>query len=167
MPLASTKAEFLESLHDAHEKLDAEYDDVTAAEARSGVVEAGVCPADLLAYQIGWGLLVLQWEDAEQAGNVPDMPARGYKWNELTPLAQSFYKRYAKRSLKWLRAELGRVVDDIAGFIAGLTEDEFLAKGHRTWAGEKWPVAKWVQINTVAPYKTARTKLRRWKRNRA
>ena len=37
-------------------------------------------------------------------------------------------------------------------------------RGRRQWAGEKWPLVNWIQVNTVAPYKTARTKIRAQKR---
>lgn len=49
----------------------------------------------------------------------------------------------------------------------GLTESELFESGQRAWASSTpsaWPVWKWVHINTVAPFTTFRTKIRKWKK---
>ncbi|MFV0414860.1 MAG: ClbS/DfsB family four-helix bundle protein, partial [Chthoniobacterales bacterium] len=40
------------------------------------------------------------------------------------------------------------------------TDQELFESKQRIWAGEKWAVVKWIQVNTIAPYCSARTKLR-------
>lgn len=36
----------------------------------------------------------------------------------------------------------------------------------RNWSSNKaqWPIWKWIHINSVAPFKNFRTKIRRWKK---
>ena len=49
-----------------------------------------------------------------------------------------------------------------------LDRDELFTSGQRTWASSTpsaWPVAKWVHINTVAPFTSFRTRIRAWKRH--
>ena len=48
-----------------------------------------------------------------------------------------------------------------------LDRDELFTSGQRAWASSTpsaWPVAKWVHINTVAPFTSFRTRIRAWKR---
>src|SRR5690606_12345064 len=51
--------------------------------------------ADLVAYLIGWNLLVLKWCDGKAKGLPVNFPETGYKWNELGRLAQKFYADHA------------------------------------------------------------------------
>lgn len=46
-------------------------------------------PANLVAYLLGWGNLVLKWHEDEEQGKPIDFPASGYKWNQLGLLAQN------------------------------------------------------------------------------
>ena len=57
--------------------------------------------------------------------------------------------------------------DDVVGLVASLSRDELFTSGQRAWASSTpsaWPVAKWVHINTVAPFTSFRTRIRAWKR---
>ena len=166
MPLPTTKQELLERLRGVHEKLDLEFDDVSEEDSRVAGIEGGVSCCDVLAYQVGWGRLLLGWERAERAGRAPAMPAKGYQWNELGRLAESFHANLGPRGMKALRRELRRTVERIAAMIDSLSEPELFEIGARAWAGEKWPVVKWIQVNTIAPHASARTKVRRWKKTR-
>lgn len=48
-------------------------------------------PRQMLAYQLGWMNLLLEWEHAEEQGRVAATPAEGYAWNRLGELYESFY----------------------------------------------------------------------------
>lgn len=164
MPLPTTKEELLLSLKNAYHKLDEEFDDISSKQSKLKGIEGNISACDVLAYQIGWGKLLLKWENEEQKGKKPHMPAKGFKWNELTPLAQSFYNTYSQKNQDQLRKELNKVIQKIVHLIKNLEHDELFLPHHRNWTGEKWAVVKWIQVNTIAPYKSARTKIRRWKK---
>lgn len=166
MPLPETKEELIKKLTAAYEKLDDEFEALKEEDSRRKEIEGGISACDVIAYQIGWGNCLLFWETSEKAGIKPEMPADGFKWNELGKLASSFYKTYESMSLKELRAKFEETVNNILGLIEGMTEKELFSIGHRKWAGEKWPIVKWIQVNTIAPYSSARTKIRRWKREK-
>lgn len=123
-----------------------------------------VCDDDIIAYQIGWGKLLLSWDADEQAGNTPIMPAEGFKWNQLGELAQSFYQTHHVDSMVQLRSEFAQLYQQLTDWINGLSEQALFEPLVRHWTGEKWAMVKWIQINTIAPYQSARTKVRRWKR---
>ena len=131
---------------------------------RQKKIAGNISCCDVLAYQIGWARLLLGWDKSEAAGKIPAMPAKGYQWNQLGPLAQSFYEKSSEKTLKQLRTEFKRVFNQLIKWVQSLSEEELFELHQREWAGEKWPVIKWIQVNSIAPYRSARTKIRRWKK---
>jgi hypothetical protein len=57
-------------------------------------------------------------------------------------------------------------VTALCDWIETLSENELFQSDKRKWAttSAKWPIYKWVHINTVAPFTNFRTKIRKWKR---
>lgn len=164
MPLQANKEELLKNLHSAYEKLDSEFDAVPTALERIQKIQGNISCCDVIAYQIEWATLLLGWEKSEKNGKFPAMPAKGYKWNELGNLAQSFYDKHASKSLKQLRADFKKIYKKLTQWIEALSEEELFLLQQRQWAGEKWALVKWIQVNTIAPCRSARTKVRRWKK---
>ncbi|TCP92091.1 hypothetical protein EDC44_1272 [Cricetibacter osteomyelitidis] len=123
-------------------------------------------PSEHLSYQLGWVNLLLQWEKNEQAGKVTCVPAEGYRWNQLGELYQHFYASYGKYSLFEQQDMLRDAVTELCGWVEGLSEAELFQSGQRQWADTpaKWPLWKWVHINTVAPFTNFRSKIRKWKK---
>ncbi len=165
MPLPKNKEEAITNLRLAYQKLDAEFENLDSNKTRIKDIEGNISACDILAYQIGWGKLLLSWEKDELNGKKVIMPAKGFKWNELGRLANSFYLHYEDKDLKYLRKEFKKTVDKIENLIILLPGEEVFIPKHREWTGEKWPMMKWIQINSIAPYKSARTKIRRWKKS--
>ncbi|MBT3068911.1 ClbS/DfsB family four-helix bundle protein [Rhodoferax sp. U11-2br] len=166
MPLPTSQEELLSRFDTAYNKLREEITRVPDALSRVPQLEGGMCLCDLMAYQIGWGRLVLQWEAQEQAGQPVEMPAPGFKWNQLGALAQSFYLRSRDDSAAQLLAQFDALASDLRAFIAASSDTFLFGVGQRQWAGAKWPVVKWLQVNTIAPYDSARAKLRKWQKTR-
>lgn len=60
-------------------------------------------------------------------------------------------------------------IDSIYDMIDNMTADELFKPHMRRWADEAtktavWEVYKFIHVNTVAPFKTFRTKIRKWKK---
>ena len=164
MPLPTTRDELLANLKKAYEKLDAEFDDIDSGLERDKGIERELSCCDIIAYQLGWGKLLISWDSAELAGRIVVMPSADFKWNQLGELANTFYKEYSQQSLKQLRTEFQNLYLQLVEWICALTEVELFVPKQRCWTGEKWAMVKWIQINTIAPYQSARTKVRRWKK---
>jgi len=127
-------------------------------------------PAEMIAYQLGWMDLILNWDRDEAAGKEVVTPAPGYKWNNLGGLYQSFYERRHKKSLAELRHLFREKVHEVIIWANGFSEDELFRPGGRRWAAStpsNWPVWKWIHINTAAPFKSFRAKIRKWKKLQA
>lgn len=165
MPLPTCKDELLRNLDLAYSRLIDEIAAIPAALEREPAIEGGISLCDLIAYQIGWSGLLLSWESQEREGRAAQMPAPGFKWNQLGLLADSFYREFQPCSREQLLALFADRVARIRGFIEASDEADLFRLGARRWAADKWPVVKWIQVNTIAPYTSARAKLRKWRKS--
>lgn len=126
-------------------------------------------PREMLAYQLGWIGLLRGWDRDEQEGKAVVTPAPGYKWNQMGALYQGFYEKYGTEPLAALRQRFIDEVESLLHWVEAFSDEELFQPGGRKWAQStpsNWPVWKWVHINTAAPYKTFRSKLRKWKKLR-
>lgn len=147
-------------------KFIAEFAALTPADRDRVIAGVDRTPGQMLAYNIGWTALLLDWKKQEQAGQTVQMPAPGYRWNALGGLYQHFYDAYQDEDLAALQAHLTANVTAITAWIANLSDQEFFEPAQRHWATTpaQWPLWKWIHINTVAPFRTFRTQIRKWQR---
>jgi len=90
----------------------------------------------------------------------PITPAEGYAWSETPRLNADVVAASRRASYKSLRERLERGYERVLEAIAALDDHELLDTGVFAWAG-KYPIARWISINTVRQYTTARTFVRR------
>lgn len=124
-------------------------------------------PAQMISYQLGWMNLILDWEKQEQQGDNVITPTPDYKWNNLGGLYENFYKEYYGYTLKELGTMFIDKKEQIIELINGYTDIELFHQGGRKWSSStpsNWAIWKWIHINTVAPFKSFRTKIRKWKK---
>ncbi len=126
-------------------------------------------PAENIAYQVGWTNLLLKWENDHKQGLQVKTPSEQYKWNQLGALYQWFTDEYAHLSLHELNNILDTNITNIYKMIDDMTDDELFKPHQRKWADEAtksavWEVYKFIHVNTVAPFGTFRTKIRKWKK---
>ncbi|MDU7649833.1 MAG: ClbS/DfsB family four-helix bundle protein [Anaerococcus vaginalis] len=165
----SNKKELKAEIEKKFEKYISEFDDIPEELKDKRVDEVDRTPAENLAYQVGWTNLVLKWEDDEKKGLEVKTPSEDFKWNQLGELYQYFTDTYSHLSLKELREKLSENIEDIYKMIDSLSDDELFKPHMRKWADDAtktavWEVYKFIHINTVAPFGTFRTKIRKWKK---
>ncbi|AOR58501.1 ClbS/DfsB family four-helix bundle protein [Pectobacterium parmentieri] len=120
-------------------------------------------PANLVAYLLGWGNLVLKWHEDEAQGNPIDFPETGYKWNQLGLLAQKFYQDYAHIT-DWAELVALLAANKLAliALVERYTDEQLYGE---CWYG-KWTRGRMIQFNTASPYKNAAGRLRVWEKNK-
>ena len=100
-------------------------------------------------------------------------PSDDFKWNQLGELYQWFTDTYASLSLQELKIQLSKNINSIYTMIYtmidSLSEEELFKPHMRKWADEAtktavWEVCRFIHVNTVAPFGTFRTKIRKWKK---
>lgn len=145
----------------------AEFREVSGENADLRLEGVDRTPREMLAYQLGWMELLRGWDRRELAGETVVTPAPGYRWNQMGELYEEFYSRYAACSLQELETAFTAAVEGITAWIRTFDEDALFLPGGREWARStpaNWPVWKWIHINTVAPFKSFRSKIRKWKK---
>ena len=115
---------------------------------------------DLLEVRAWWTERVIDWVEAGKRGETPITPAPGYRWNETPRLNNDVVAENRHRSYRSVRARLERGYRRVVDTIASLDDSELLEAGVFPWAG-KYPISRWISINTTRQYLTARTYIRR------
>ncbi len=167
MQAYDSKEALIAAVQKTYQLFDREFDDVPEQKRNVRIQEVDRTPQEMLAYQLGWLRLVRGWELDELAGKPVITPSPDYKWNQLGQLYQHFYEEYRGYSLKELRTLLRKSVEDWCTWLEGLSDEELVTPNSRKWTvtAANWPLWKWVHINSVAPFKSFRTKIRKWKKH--
>jgi hypothetical protein len=165
MAIPMDKDELQKAIIDNYKKLKTELlsipTDLTTTKELEGHSKNTLMSIDnLVAYLVGWGQLVLKWNDKKEKGLHVDFPETGFKWNELGLLAQKFYKDYENDDFKTLNEKLDKATNDILKLIESKTNNEL----YETAWYDKWTLGKMVQLNTSSPYKNAKDRIRKWKK---
>ena len=159
MPIPSTRAELVDQTRAAFERLRAELE---AAGPRAAPLPSvdDWSVKDLLVVRAWWSEKVVDWVEAGRRGELPVLPAAGYRWNETPRLNADLVAAARRESYSSVRARLESAYEAVLRTIDSLDDRELLAVGVFEWAG-KWPISRWISINTARQYTTARTYVRR------
>jgi hypothetical protein len=125
---------------------------------------------DLIAYQIGWGNLLINWYEMGISGKNPEMPGDGFNKWDYKNLALHFYdKYYYKSNNKYDKIFFETVTTIIEIADEADNNNQLNIPGFWDWtvlkSGKVWPLSKWIIINTVAPYKKASLYVKSFLRN--
>jgi len=147
----------------AYDRLIKRVDTVPISKRKGKVIEgtAGtVSVSDLIAYQIGWGKCLIRWYEAGVQGEAPEMPGDGFsKWDYLA-IAKCFYEKYGYDGSNGQLAIFEEIVSQILKIIekeegTGNLDQEGIWSWCTLSSGKKWPLSKWIRVNTISPYKRA------------
>lgn len=168
MKIYNSKQELKDEIITKFEKYISEFDEIKEEEKNLMTKSSDRTPSQNLSYNLGWINKLIDWEVTEKNGQKAEVPAAGYKWNNLGDLYNFFYETYAKYSIKQKQLMLRESVDKIINIIDDMSDKELFEPNGRDWAitPADWPVYKWIHINTVAPFTTFRSKIRKWKKER-
>ncbi|MEM9921330.1 MAG: ClbS/DfsB family four-helix bundle protein [Bacteroidota bacterium] len=167
MAIPKNKEELIEAIETTYAKLQLDLHSIQVEEAASIELEGHakgtqMSVANLVAYLIGWGQLVLKWQRKIAASEEVVFPEEGFKWTDLGLLAQKFYKDHQGISYPDLLNQLNETVQQILEMIEEHSNEELY--------GSQWykhySMGRMIQLNTSSPYKNARTRVRKWKRSR-
>ena len=164
-----SKEELKDEINRTYTKYIAEFDSIPEDMKDIRAEDVDRTPAENLAYQVGWTTLLIKWEENERDGLEVKTPSDKYKWNQLGELYQWFTDTYASMSIYELRTMLDSNIQKIYSMIDSMTDEDLFTPHRRKWAdgaikSAVWEVYKFIHINTVAPFGTFRTKIRKWKK---
>ena len=165
----TSKQELKDEIKKTYTKYIAEFDVIPEDMKDQRAEDVDRTPAENLAYQVGWTTLVLKWEQDERNGLEVKTPSDQFKWNQLGDLYQWFVDTYSGMSIQELREILDTNIEKIYEMIDLMSDEDLFTPHRRKWADGAtktaiWEVYKFIHINTVAPFGTFRTKIRKWKK---
>ena len=161
------KGALLAEIEKTYQLFDKEFDDIQDEKMNIRIQEVDKTPQEMIAYQLGWLNMVMGWEKAELEGKKVITPSPDYKWNQLGPLYQHFYAEYSEHSLQELRTLFRKSIEKWCDWIDRLSDEELFTPNMRKWTvtNANWPMWKWIHINSIAPFKNFRAKIRKWKKH--
>jgi|GEM_PF-2835688 len=122
-------------------------------------------PLQVLSYLLGWAHMLLSWYAKGKKNENFIMPGEGFiKW-EYEKITEYFYKKYSSNSLEEQLILLKQITLTIISIIETENQSGNLDKlGVWDWctlkSGKKWPLRKWITVNSLAPYKRAASNLK-------
>lgn len=167
MAVPVNKEELLQAISTNYKKLKKELSstphELTTAKQMEGHSKGTLMSINnLVAYLVGWGELVLIWNNKMDNNEPTDFPETGFKWNELGRLAQKFYEDYQDDDFSTLQSKLDNTVNAILSLIESKSNQELY---EIPWY-EKWALGRMIQFNTSSPYTIAKSRIRKWKKER-
>ncbi len=157
--IPKTRKELVNMIENNFAKLEEELD-----EAGDGVASL-ICVddwsvRDLLAVRAWWTENVVKWVEQGRRGKTPVTPAKGYRWRETPRLNADIVEAAKTQSYGTIRGRLKRGVKRTLKLIDELDDRELLQVGAFEWAG-KFPISRWLSLNTARQYVTARSFVRK------
>ncbi len=165
MPIPGTRNELTSYVRSTFEKLQAELDAAGSTAGNMHCIDDWSVK-ELLAVRAWWTENVIDWVEAGQQGDHPITPAKGYRWKDTPRLNADLVKKSQRESYRSIRRRLENGFDRVMNTIDSLDDHELLDVGAFEWAG-KYPISRWISINTARQYTTARTFIRRSLRERS
>ena len=164
MPIPATRAQLVDAVSGSYRKL---ADTLQEAGARAGSLpcDGAWTVKDVLVVRAWWTEHVVMWIEAGLRDQKLELPAAGYGWKQTPQLNDDTVKRARRESYRSVRQRLHDGYERVMVIIEQLPDRQLLRSGAFDWAG-KWPVARWISVNTATQYASARTMIRRALRDR-
>ncbi|MEW6093196.1 MAG: ClbS/DfsB family four-helix bundle protein [Chloroflexota bacterium] len=160
MPRPTSKTDLLTAIDQERGALEAILEALTPEQ----MVEPGVVGEwsvkDVLAHLVEWEQMVLEWYRAGLRGDIPEMPAPGYKWNQTPQLNQMIYKKHHDRPLDKVMEEFHASHREILGVIQDLSNEELFTAGRYAWT-QKNTMGTYFVSATSGHYLWARKEIRK------
>jgi hypothetical protein len=160
MPRPTNKAQLIEDIRGEYEALEG----FIAALAPEQMTQPGVLGEwsvkDVLAHLYEWQQMLFRWYEAGLRGEVPAVPAEGYKWSQMPALNAKIYEQYRDRPLPEV-LELFRLSHQkTLSLIETLSESDLFTAGLYPWMNQN-NLSAYLKANGGSHYRWARKEMRK------
>lgn len=166
MPRPTTKADLLAAATHEFDRLWATVETVPTADRE----QAGACEEwsvkDVLAHLDAWHEMLLGWERAGAAGEVPEIPGGGYTWADLPALNQAIFERTRGDSWDDVVDRLQRSHEAVLARIEPYDDEDLFTKKRYAWT-RTTSVGSYFVSATSSHYAWASKLVRAWVRTPA
>ena len=137
MARAKTKDELIEhsqrAFKNLNELIDSYSDEEKTLEFPPGTLNRNI--RDVVAHLHHWQIMLLDWYTVGMTGEKPEMPAKGYTWQELPSLNKEIQKMYENLNLNEARKKMNASFNEIQKLIAKHSNEELFEKKRYKWTG--------------------------------
>lgn len=134
--------------------------DESQADFQSG---DGVSIKQVIGHRVHWLGLFFGWYEDGKAGKEVQIPAPGYKWNQLKTYNAKVYHAAATKPWADVRGELDTGHATFLAFIDGLGGDVLYAQHIYLWTNN-WTLGRWAESSGPSHYRSAAKFVRQVKR---
>ncbi len=160
MPRPHTKALLLSECQEEHDALEEFLDTLTPEQMTQPGIVGEWSVKDVLAHLYEWEQMVLGWLGTSQRGEMPHVPAEGYKWNQLPALNEEIYKKYRQLRLDEILDMFKESYQQIVETIEGIPEETLFTPGLYPWMNKN-TLAAYFTSCTGSHYRWARKEIRK------
>jgi len=120
----------------------------------------------VIGHRVHWMDLFFGWYEDGKAGKEVEVPAPGYKWNQLKPYNAKVYEAASKQLWPDVLAQLKERHTAFLAFIDSLEDDVLYAKHIYPWTND-WTLGRWAESSGPSHYRSAAKFVRKVKREAA
>lgn len=142
MPRPLDKTQLLDASSKEHQKLETFLSGLTPVQMTTPPAPGAWSVKDVLAHLYEWQRMFFTWYETGLRGGTPEVPAPGYKWNQLPAINQAIYERYRDMPLDEVLARFRAAHQKTVQLIGSLTEADLTTPG----------LYQWMNNNTLMAY---------------
>ena len=109
---------------------------------------------DVLMHVYEWHAMLERWYREGMDGDIPDMPAAGYKWRDLQKLNDTIWANYQHVTLTQALSRIQRSHARVMQLIEAHTDEEIMTKKYYKWTKTSH-LYSYFAANTVEHYRWA------------
>ena len=130
------KAQLLEAIQKQYAALEKFLTPLTAEQLAFSSAPGNWAVKDILAHLYEWQQMFFRWYEAGLRGEIPEVPASGYKWNQLPALNQAIYEKHSSLTVEQTLEMFRRSHQETVQFIENLPEAGLLKPGLYAWMSQ-------------------------------
>ena len=160
MPRPTSKKDLLAAIEKERGALETFLETLTPEQMNEPGVVGEWSVKDVLSHVIEWEQMCLGWYKAGLRGEVPALPALGFKWNQTPQLNQHIFEKHRDRSLDDVLTQFHASHREILGVIQGLSNEALFTAGHYAWTNKN-TLGTYMVSATSSHYLWARKEIRK------
>ena len=163
MPRPENKQDLLKAIDNERRKLEKTLENLTPQE----LIEPGIVGEwsvkDVLAHLSAWEQMCLGWYHTGIRGEMPALPAPGFKWNQIAQLNHQIYEEHKDQPLEEVLDYFQDSSREILELIQYLSDQKLFSPGQFAWT-KKNTLGTYFVSNTSSHYAWANKEIRKgWK----
>jgi uncharacterized protein (TIGR03083 family) len=166
MPRPTSKDDLLIAINKERPALEELLETLTPAQMTEPGLVGDWSAKDVLAHLSEWEQMVLGWHAAGLRGEIPELPAPGFKWSQTPQLNQQIYEKHRDRPLDEVLDQFQASYREILGIIQGLSNEDLFTSGRYAWT-KKNTLGAYMVSATSSHYLWARKEIRKGLRAKA